>query len=87
VQAVSENAFRFTCNGPFDLLLLLSNSFPVKGKPGAVVFPRSGAPGQGRWEIYGLGVPDGILEKVYHLNAERLFAQFKGIPPGGDATR
>lgn len=37
-----------------------------------------GAPGQGRWEIYGLGLPDSILEKVYHLNAERIFAQFKG---------
>lgn len=37
-----------------------------------------GYPGQGRWKIYGLGLPDGILEKVYHLNAERVFAQFKG---------
>jgi uncharacterized protein len=39
-----------------------------------------GAPGQGRWEIYGEGLPDAILEKVYHLNAERVFAQFKGAP-------
>ena len=33
--------------------------------------------GAGRWEIYGLGLPDSILEKVYHLNAERIFGQFK----------
>jgi uncharacterized protein len=39
-----------------------------------------GYPGQGRWQIYGLGLPDAILEKVYHLNAERVFAQFKGAP-------
>ncbi len=29
-------------------------------------------PPQGRWRIYGLGLPDGILKKVYHENAERL---------------
>jgi len=44
-----------------------------------------GSPGQGRWQIYGLGLPDTILEKVYHRNAERLFAQFKGAPSGGAA--
>jgi predicted TIM-barrel fold metal-dependent hydrolase len=29
-------------------------------------------PPQGRWRIYGIGLPDGILRKVYHQNAERL---------------
>jgi predicted TIM-barrel fold metal-dependent hydrolase len=29
-------------------------------------------PPQGRWRIYGLGLPDGILKKVYHDNAARL---------------
>ncbi|MBL8171751.1 MAG: amidohydrolase, partial [Acidobacteria bacterium] len=29
-------------------------------------------PPQGRWKIYGLGLPEGILKKVYHENAERL---------------
>lgn len=38
-----------------------------------------GYPEQGRWEIYGLDLPDGVLEKVYHLNAERIFSQFKGL--------
>lgn len=43
-----------------------------------------GAPGQGRWKIYGMELPDPILEKVYHLNAERVFKQFKGLPaPAG----
>jgi hypothetical protein len=28
--------------------------------------------------IYGLGLPDDVLEKVYHGNAEALFARFKG---------
>jgi predicted TIM-barrel fold metal-dependent hydrolase len=29
-------------------------------------------PPQGRWRIYGLGLPDGILKKVYEDNAVRL---------------
>jgi len=33
-------------------------------------------PGQGRWKIYGMELPDPVLEKIYHLNAERLFRQF-----------
>jgi predicted TIM-barrel fold metal-dependent hydrolase len=37
------------------------------------------APEQGRWKIYGLELPDEILEKVYHRNAERVFSQFKGL--------
>jgi uncharacterized protein len=32
-----------------------------------------GYPGQGRWRISGLDLPDPVLEKVYHLNADRLF--------------
>lgn len=28
-------------------------------------------PGQGRWYIYGLNLPDDVLEKIYHLNAEK----------------
>jgi len=41
-------------------------------------FPYWNYPAQGRWEIYGLGLPDSILEKVYHKNAEKIFAQFGG---------
>ena len=33
-----------------------------------------GYPGQGRWKIYGMALPDPVLEKVYHLNADKLFA-------------
>jgi predicted TIM-barrel fold metal-dependent hydrolase len=29
-------------------------------------------PPQGRWRIYGIGLPDAVLRKVYHQNAERL---------------
>ena len=36
------------------------------------------APAQGRWKIYGLDLPNLVLEKIYHLNAEKLFSQFKG---------
>lgn len=42
------------------------------------------SPGQGRWEIYGMGLPDGVLEKVYHANAERIFAEYKGLEGSGD---
>ena len=43
-------------------------------------FPYAQYPAQGRWMIYGLGLPDDVLEKVYRGNAERLFGQFKGVP-------
>ncbi len=45
-----------------------------------------GYPGQGRWKIYGMGLPDSVLEKVYHKNAERVFAQFKGAPMAKKGT-
>jgi predicted TIM-barrel fold metal-dependent hydrolase len=32
----------------------------------------SPTPPQGRWKIYGIGLPDEILEKVYHDNAARI---------------
>jgi uncharacterized protein len=41
-------------------------------------FDYLGAPGQGRFEIYGLALPDPVLKKIYHENAERLFSQFHG---------
>jgi len=44
-------------------------------------FPYAQYPAQGRWMIYGLGLPDDVLQKVYHLNAEKLFAEFKGTTP------
>ena len=47
-------------------------------------FPYWGYPGQGRWEIYGVGLPDAVLEKVYHLNAEKIFAQFRGSQGNGE---
>ncbi len=31
------------------------------------------APGQGRWRIYGIGLPDEVLRKVYAENAARVF--------------
>jgi predicted TIM-barrel fold metal-dependent hydrolase len=34
-----------------------------------------GYPGQGRWKIYGMELPDSVLEKVYHGNADKLFAK------------
>ena len=33
-------------------------------------------PPQGRWRIYGVGLPESILRKVYHDNAARLL----GLP-------
>ena len=34
-----------------------------------------GQPNQGRWQIYGLGLEDSVLEKVYYMNAARLYRQ------------
>ena len=40
-------------------------------------FPYSQAvtPPTGRWNIYGLYLPDSVLEKVYHLNADHVFGK------------
>ena len=38
-----------------------------------------GSPSQGRWTISGLNLPDTVLEKIYHQNAEKIFSQFKGV--------
>jgi predicted TIM-barrel fold metal-dependent hydrolase len=38
------------------------------------------APGQGRFEISGLALPDEVLEKIYHKNAEQLFSRFRENP-------
>jgi uncharacterized protein len=45
------------------------------------------APGQGRWKIYGFHLPDLVLKKIYHLNAEKLFSKFKGLKPPRPAFR
>jgi hypothetical protein len=35
----------------------------------------SRVPPQGRWRIYGLGLPEQVLRKVYHANAERVLGR------------
>jgi predicted TIM-barrel fold metal-dependent hydrolase len=39
----------------------------------------SRVPPQGRWRIYGLGLREPILRKVYHENAQRIL----GVTPAG----
>ena len=46
-----------------------------------------GYPGQGRWEIYGMELPDGVLEKVYHRNAERIFGKFTNLTNSQRGTK
>ena len=33
------------------------------------------SPTQGRWKIYGIGLPDDVLEKVYRGNARRVLTR------------
>jgi uncharacterized protein len=33
---------------------------------------------QGRWRIYGIHLPDEVLEKIYNKNALKIFSEFKG---------
>lgn len=44
-------------------------------------FPYHNHPEQGRWMIYGVELPDAVLEKIYHRNAERLLKLAE--PPSG----
>ena len=51
----------------------VSNLFPMAADAGRVLGLRSQQkPPQGRWRIYGIGLPDAILKKVYNDNAARL---------------
>jgi hypothetical protein len=38
-----------------------------------------GYSGPGRRKTYGMELPGSVLEKIYHLNAERMFGKFEGI--------
>jgi hypothetical protein len=46
-----------------------------------------GYPEQGRWEIYGLALPDEILKKVYSENAEVIFSRYKGVAAIGSKEK
>lgn len=41
--------------------------------------PSGGHHLQGRWMIYGVYLPDEVLKKIYHGNAEKIFGMFKGV--------
>ena len=42
---------------------------------------------QGSWNIYGIFLPDSVLEKVYHANAERIFSGQVAEPPQAEMPR
>ena len=46
-----------------------------------------GGPGQGRFKISGLNLPDPVLEKIYHKNAEHLFGQFNHSSAGNKGAK
>ncbi|MCA9046344.1 MAG: amidohydrolase family protein, partial [Planctomycetaceae bacterium] len=52
----------------FRFLETWDESFPYEDNP---------FPPQGLWNIYGLGLPDDVLKKVYHENAERIIPGVK----------
>ncbi len=41
--------------------------------------PSGGHHLQGRWMIYGVNLPDSVLEKIYNKNALKILAMFKGV--------
>ena len=36
-------------------------------------YPLKGFQNQGNWEVYGINLPDSVLQKIYYKNAERIF--------------
>lgn len=70
-----------------DRIMFGSDNVPEEGmyrnyfrwlETGDEYFEYWGYPEQGFWRIYGLELPDDVLRKIYHLNAEKIFAQFPG---------
>jgi predicted TIM-barrel fold metal-dependent hydrolase len=47
----------------------------------------TGAPLHGRWRIYGIGLPDAVLRKVYYANARRYLPSVRDSIPRQLATR
>jgi len=41
-------------------------------------------PPQGMWRIYGIGLPDGVLKKIYFENALRVLPALKQIYQNSD---
>jgi hypothetical protein len=54
------------------LVAFLSRDKPLKGWKERLLAIERQVPRQGRWRIYGLRLPDEVLEKVYLTNATRL---------------
>lgn len=46
--------------------------------------PNPAHPYQGRWMVYGLYLPDEVLEKIYNKNALKIFAKFRGVRRGDE---
>jgi hypothetical protein len=44
-------------------------------------------PGQGRWQIHGIGLPDDVLRKVYRDNAIRILKSTAAPEPPGTSAR
>jgi predicted TIM-barrel fold metal-dependent hydrolase len=42
-----------------------------------IAYPMQGAINQGDWKIYGLNLPDEVLEKIYYKNAEKILNMIK----------
>jgi predicted TIM-barrel fold metal-dependent hydrolase len=38
-------------------------------------YPLWGINKQGRWRVYGIDLPDQVLKKIYHVNAEKILAK------------
>jgi len=55
-----------TCRGTWSLAAVHAATHSQASVPDSAGVP------QGRWRIYGVGLPDSILKKVYSTNAERL---------------
>ena len=71
-----QDRILFGTDGPQDALYPIHFRF-LETEDEYFDYGSGAVPGQGRWRIYGLGLRDGILKKVYSENAERLLS----LPP------
>ena len=70
-QKVATQALASFANYNFRWLETLDEYFDYAPTP---------TPPQGRWKIYGIGLPDSILKKIYHNNAAHLLGWQTGEP-------
>lgn len=69
-----QDRITFGLDGPPEIEAYRASFRFLETKDEYFDYPRARSIPQGRWKIYGLGLPDSVLKKIYFENAQRIFS-------------